>query len=157
MGYEFDAVIVKVDGIDSAFLEFPYDVGAEFGTKGRVKVKATFDGIEYRGSLVKMGLKCHIIGIRQEIRSKIGKGPGDKVHVTIEKDDEPRVVEVPPDLQEALDKDPEARAIFDKMSYSHKREYVNAILEAKKPETRKARVEKMKVMIRGKKKNLERS
>jgi uncharacterized protein YdeI (YjbR/CyaY-like superfamily) len=74
--------------------------------------------------------------------------------VTIDKDEEPRVVEVPPDLQEALDLDPEARAIFEKIPYSHKREYVNAILEAKRPKTRKSRIERTLVMIRDQKKKM---
>lgn len=55
---------------------------AEFG-KGRVPVTATFDGEIYEGSIVKMGTPCHIIGIRKDIRDKIGKQPGDIVHVTI--------------------------------------------------------------------------
>jgi len=57
-------------------------VKAEFG-KGRVPVTATFDGEIYEGSIVKMGTPCHIIGIRKDIRDKIGKQPGDIVHVTI--------------------------------------------------------------------------
>ncbi len=80
--YEFDAIIQKVEGIDGAYVEFPYDVKAEFG-KGRVKVHATFDGHPYDGSLVRMGTPCHIIGIRKEIRSDIAKQPGDVIHVTI--------------------------------------------------------------------------
>ncbi len=80
--YTFDAVIHKVEGIDGAYIEFPYDVKAEFG-KGRVKVHATFDGHPYDGSLVRMGTPCHIIGIRKEIRAAIHKQPGDTVHVTI--------------------------------------------------------------------------
>jgi len=80
--YEFDAVIKKVPDIDGAYIEFPYDVRAEFG-KGRVKVHATFDGAEYDGSLVKMKTPCHIIGIRQDIRKQIGKQPGDTIKVTI--------------------------------------------------------------------------
>ncbi|HBB28604.1 MAG TPA: DUF1905 domain-containing protein [Clostridiales bacterium] len=80
--YEFDAIIKKVPDIDGAYIEFPYDVRAEFG-KGRVKVHATFDGTEYDGSLVKMKTPCHIIGIRQDIRKQIGKQPGDTIKVTI--------------------------------------------------------------------------
>lgn len=57
-----------------------------FGTRGRVKVVATFDGVEYRGSLVKMGTPCHIIGITKAIRSLIGKQPGDTVSVTLKVD-----------------------------------------------------------------------
>ena len=84
--YEFDALIHKVPDLDGAYIEFPYDVRAEFG-KGWAKVKATFDGYPYSGSLVKMGTDCHIIGIRKEIRKAIGKQPGDTVKVTIREDD----------------------------------------------------------------------
>lgn len=80
--YEFEAVIKKVPDIDGAYIEFPYDVREEF-EKGRVKVHATFDGVEYDGSLVKMKTPCHIIGIRQDIRNQIGKQPGDTIKVTI--------------------------------------------------------------------------
>lgn len=80
--YEFEAEIKKVPDIDGAYIEFPYDVRQEFG-KGRVKVLATFDGELYEGSLVRMKTPCHIIGIRKEIRAKIGKQPGDTIGVTI--------------------------------------------------------------------------
>lgn len=80
--YEFDAELKKVPDIDGAYVEFPYDVREEFN-KGRVKVHATFDGVEYEGSLVKMGTPGHIIGVRKDIRQKIKKEPGDTVHVTI--------------------------------------------------------------------------
>jgi len=80
---EFTAVIKKVPDIDGAYVEIPFDVKAVFG-KGRVKVHATFDGEPYNGSLVRMGTPCHIIGIRKDIRAKIGKQAGDTVHVTVE-------------------------------------------------------------------------
>lgn len=81
--YEFDAEIKKVSDIDGAYIEFPFDVKQEFG-KGRVKVKATFDGVEYDGSLVRMKTPCHIIGLRKDIRKEINKQPGDLVQVTIQ-------------------------------------------------------------------------
>jgi len=83
MVHEFVAEIKKVPDIDGAYVEIPFDVKAVFG-KGRVKVHATFDGEPYDGSLVRMGTPCHIIGIRKEIRAKIGKQPGDLIKVTIE-------------------------------------------------------------------------
>lgn len=72
--YEFEAVLQKVEGIDGAYVEIPFDVKEEFG-RGRVKVFATFDGEPYEGSLVKMGTPNHIIGVRKDIRAKIGKQP----------------------------------------------------------------------------------
>ncbi|NLT14247.1 MAG: DUF1905 domain-containing protein [Clostridiales bacterium] len=80
--YEFEAEIKKVDGIDGAYVEIPFDVKQEFG-KGRVPVYATFDDAPYEGSLVKMGTPCHILGIRKDIRAKIGKQPGDTVKITL--------------------------------------------------------------------------
>lgn len=79
---EFDAVILKNPGMDAAYVEIPFDVKAAYG-KGRVPVHATFDGFPYDGQLVRMGTPCHLIGIRKEIRQKIGKQPGDTVHVTL--------------------------------------------------------------------------
>ncbi|MDR3227055.1 MAG: DUF1905 domain-containing protein [Prevotellaceae bacterium] len=81
--FEFDAEIKKVPNIDGAYVEIPFDVKATFG-KGRVPVNATFDGVPYRGSVVRMGTPCHIIGILKAIRNQINKQAGDIVHVTIE-------------------------------------------------------------------------
>ena len=87
--YEYDAVIRASEvGKGGAYVPFPYDVRTEFG-KGRVRVHATFDGQPYDGSVVNMGVKnadgsvCCIIGILKDIRAKIGKQPGDTVHVTV--------------------------------------------------------------------------
>lgn len=80
--YEFSAIIRKVPDIDGAYVEIPFDVRAEFG-RGRVLVHATFDGEPYDGQVVKMGTPCHIIGLRKDIRAKIGKQPGDSVIVTL--------------------------------------------------------------------------
>ena len=81
--YEFEAQIKKVPDIDGAYIEILFDVKEEFG-KGRVPVTATFDGEPYEGSLVKMKTLYHIIGVRKEIRAKIGKQPGDIIKVTIQ-------------------------------------------------------------------------
>ncbi|MCL2812113.1 MAG: DUF1905 domain-containing protein [Clostridia bacterium] len=86
--YEFDAVIQKTPDQDGAYVALPFDIKTEFG-KGRAKVHATFDGEPYDGSAVNMGVKnpdgsvCYIIGIRKDIRAKIGKQAGDAVRVTL--------------------------------------------------------------------------
>ncbi len=86
--YTFHAAIEPVPDKHGAFVRFPHDIRAVFG-KGRVKVRATFDGEIYDGSLVNMGVKnpdgsiCYIIGVRKDIQAKIGKAPGDTVAVTI--------------------------------------------------------------------------
>lgn len=81
--YEFDAMIQKEPDHGGAYVEIPFDVKETFA-KGRVPVCATFDGEAYNGSLVKMGTACHILGIRKDIRAKIGKQPGSYVHVTLQ-------------------------------------------------------------------------
>ena len=81
--YSFKAILKKVPDIDGAYIEFPYDVREEFG-KGRVKVHATFDGVPYDGSLVRMKTPGHIIGVLKAIRKQIGKQAGDTVSVTIQ-------------------------------------------------------------------------
>ena len=137
---------IENPGDGGAFVRIPSDVEQAFGKK-RVKVKATIDGEPYRGPLVRMGEPCHILGVLKEIREKIGKTFGDEVEVTLEEDTEPRVVEVPPDLQQALDRDPVAKAAFQKMPYAHQREYVRVILEAKREETRRSRIAKAIEML----------
>lgn len=84
--YEFDAEIKKVDGTNGAYVEFPYDV-KELFQKGRVPVHASFDGISYDGSLVRMKTPCHIIGLLKSIREELQKQPGDIVSVTIQERD----------------------------------------------------------------------
>lgn len=86
--YEYESVIYEAKEKGGAYVTFPYDIRREFG-RGRVKVHVTFDGEPYDGSIVNMGVKnddgsvCYIIGVRKEIRSRIGKQPGDKVLVTV--------------------------------------------------------------------------
>lgn len=86
--YMFDAEIYEAQGKGGAYVVFPYDVREEFHA-GRAKVYVTFDGEPYEGSVVNMGIKnsdgsvCYIIGIRKDIREKIGKRPGDIVRVTV--------------------------------------------------------------------------
>ena len=86
--YEYESLIYEAGKPGGAYVIFPYDVRKEFG-KGRVKVHVTFDGEPYDGSIVNMGAKnddgsvCYIIGVRKDIRARIGKQPGDKVSVTV--------------------------------------------------------------------------
>jgi hypothetical protein len=136
----FSTVIKQHEDNNAAYVEPPFDVEKVFGAK-RVKVLATFDGVEYRGSLVRMG-GCYMLGLTQEIRKKIGKDYGDTIEVTIEKDEAERTVEVPADLQEALNSNPQAQKTYDELSYTGKKEYVNWITEAKKEDTRISRMEK---------------
>lgn len=145
--YEFTAEILKTPGVNSGYIEFPYNVQKEFGTKGRVAVKAYFDGYEYRGSLVTMGSPCHWIGLNKEVRTAIKKEPGDMVHVVIFKDTEERKVELPDYLIDVFKNEPQAHQKFIKMSYSHQKEIVQYLTDAKKDETRAKRIVKILEML----------
>ena len=87
--YEYDTVIYEIPEKGGAYVIFPWNIREEFG-KGRVKVHAVFDGIAYDGSIVNMGVKddkgnvCYIIGMLKDIRSQLGKGAGDSVHMVVE-------------------------------------------------------------------------
>lgn len=141
----FEAEILAGRG-GGALVEVPFDVKAAFGS-GRPRIRALIDGHEYRGSLAKMGGACHILGIRKDVRAAIGKDVGDVVRVEVELDTEPRVVDVPAELAAALDGDAEARALFEEMSYTHRREYAEWVGGGKKGETRERRASKAVEML----------
>lgn len=138
--------VIQNPGSGGAYIIIPFDVEQIFGKK-RVKVKATFDGEPYRGSLVRMGEPHHILIIRKDIRQKIGKTFGDSVIVTVVEDSDPRIVEIPADVAAALTLHPQANAFFQQLAYSHKREYIAWITDAKRAETRIRRINKMVNML----------
>ena len=144
--HTFTALIQNPGG-GGAFVEVPFDVEKEFGSK-RPKVKAMIEGVPYRGTLTRMGTDCHILGIRKEIREQIGKTFGDEVTITVEPDSEPRVVEVPAELKKAFKTEKGVKALFEKLYYTHQREYVNWINEAKREETRQTRIAKTIEMLK---------
>jgi hypothetical protein len=142
----FTATIQNAGG-GGAFVEVPFNVEKEFGSK-RPKVKAMIEGIPYRGILTRMGSDCHVLGIRKEIREQLGKTFGDALTITVEPDSEPRVVEVPAELKQAFKAEKEAKSLFDELSYTHQKEYVNWINEAKRDETRQNRIAKTIEMLK---------
>jgi hypothetical protein len=142
----FRATIQNAGG-GGAFVEVPFDVEAAFGSK-KPRVKAMIEGVPYRGLLVRMGGPNHILIILKGIREQIGKSFGDEVTVTVETDTRPRVVEVPAELEKAFRTEKDAKASFDKLSYTHQREYVTWINEAKREETRQNRIMKTVEMLK---------
>ncbi|GAA0863180.1 YdeI/OmpD-associated family protein [Paraclostridium tenue] len=136
---KFNAQIKKLNDKNGAYIEIPFDVEKTYNRK-RVKVKATFDGYEYRGSIVRMGGSCYIIGITKEIRKAIGKEPGDTIDVTIEKDEEERIVNPPKELLDKFNNDKDICDFWNSLSFSMKKKYVNWIESAKKENTRLNRI-----------------
>jgi bacteriocin resistance YdeI/OmpD-like protein/uncharacterized protein DUF1905 len=144
--YRFKATIQPGIG-GGAGVVFPYDVEREFGTRAMIPVKSTLDGVPYAGSLVKCGPEGHMLGVLKSIREQIDKGPGDTIEVVLWKDEEVRTVEVPAEFESVLKKEG-LLASFEKLSFTHRKEYCRWIAEAKKEETRRARLSKSIEMLR---------
>jgi hypothetical protein len=128
------------------YLQVPFSVPEVFGRKGQVPVRATINGFTYRNSLIPRA-GVHILGVGKDILAGACASTGDTVEVELAVDDAPRTVAVPADLESALSKAPVQAKAFTALSYSHRKEFVDWIESAKKPETRASRIEKAIAMI----------
>jgi bifunctional DNA-binding transcriptional regulator/antitoxin component of YhaV-PrlF toxin-antitoxin module len=146
----FSVLLEKYPNMEATGITVPFDVEEVFGAK-RVPVKATVNGAEYRGSVVRMGGK-YMLGIPKAFREAAGIKAGDNIVVTLEKDAAERAVNVPEDLAALLKKNKDAAKAWEKLSYTHRKEHARAIEDAKKPETRARRIEKAIEMLLAKKK-----
>ncbi len=118
----------------------PFDVPALFGSSRQVRVCGTIDGVPYRGSIA-LHDGSYYMSVNRKMRDVIHKTSGDMLHVVMDVDTEPRIVEVPEDLLWALDANANAKAVFDKFGYSHRKEYVNWIESARRADKRAQRVQ----------------
>ncbi|MCI0710037.1 MAG: YdeI/OmpD-associated family protein [Chloroflexi bacterium] len=125
----------------------PFSVEAVFGSKALTLVKGTINGYPYRSSVFPLGDGTHYMVVNREVREAIDKLEGGHLLVTMELDTNKRVVEVPADFQSLLAENEQARRFFEKLSYSHQKEYVDWIVEAKRQETRKRRMEQAVEML----------
>ena len=135
------------EGDDAApLVEVPFDVKERFG-KARAPVRVVVNGVELRTTVAVYGGRYYV-GFRKEIRERAGIAPGDRVTLEIEADDAPRQVELPPELARALEAHPDAKAAFDALSFTNRREYAEWIAGAKKEETRARRLGRALEMLR---------
>jgi Bacteriocin-protection, YdeI or OmpD-Associated/Domain of unknown function (DUF1905) len=137
MAEQFEAV-VGTEG-QGTFIEVPLDVPAVFG-RVRAPVRVTVNGWTWRSTVMRYGERYYL-PVNAANRRGAGIEAGDRVSVALEADALPREVEVPEDLARALE-DAGARAAWGGLSFSHRREWVQAIEEAKRDETRARRVER---------------
>src|SRR5579864_1300035 len=144
--YTFTARIEAGPG-GGAFVFFPYDSAAEFGTRGAVPVKATFDGVGYAGSLMACGGPQHMLGVLKGIRAQIGKGVGDTIEVVVWREEGDRTLDVPEAFAKLMKKEG-LLPFFEQLSFTHRKEYCRWISEARKEETRQKRLEKAIGMLR---------
>jgi len=125
----------------------PEQVVLGFGRGRRVPITVEIGDYRYRTTIVSMGGRF-LFGVNAEQRKATGLAAGDVVEVTIEPDDAPREVDVPPQLQAALDADPVAKAAWEKLSYTNRKEHARSIAEAKADETRERRLAKTLAALR---------
>ena len=145
----FETVLEKHENMDATGITIPFDVEQVFGAK-RVPVKVTINGAQHLSTIVRMGGK-YVVGVPKVFREAANVKAGDLIKVTLEKDAAARTVEVPKDFADAM-KDADVTDVFEKMSYTHRKEYVRAVEEAKKEETRNRRIEKNLEQLIGKRK-----
>jgi hypothetical protein len=142
---EFEAVVGGGEG-RLPLVEVPFDVKEVYGT-ARPKVKATVNQVTLRTTVAVYGGRSYV-GFRKEIQQAAGIRIGDRIRVRIEPDVEPREVEVPEELARAFSEDSAASQAFEGLAYTHRKEYVQWVVEAKKPETRQRRVARTMEMLR---------
>ncbi|MGB9178192.1 MAG: YdeI/OmpD-associated family protein [Pyrinomonadaceae bacterium] len=140
---EFDVKLEARAGSSVPILTLPVKESAKFETRGRIPVAGTINGFPFRSSIFPTGSGTHYMAVNREMREGAGVKGGDRAHVLMETDTAPRTIDVPPELKKALSKSRTARARFDKLAYSHRKEYVKWIEAAKRPETRERRIEQV--------------
>lgn len=145
---EFDAALEQMSpGTVWARVYIPFSVEEVFGSRSRVAVQGTLNGVHFRSSLFPEGTGRHYLYVNKGLCDSARVGPGDLVHIVLERDDVPREYAIPPDLLAALQANPIAEARFDKMSPAQKQAYLEWIEAAKRPETRLSRIEKAILLI----------
>ncbi len=137
--HRFEAPILEGRG-GGAYVEVPFSVPDVFGTRGQMRVKGTIDGHPLQSSVAPMSGGSHVLGIHKATRAAIGKSIGDRVAIVIEPDLAERTVAVPAELAAVLAKNRTARTAFEKLAHTHRKEYVEWIEQAKRPETRQRRI-----------------
>jgi len=132
--------------LEERWFVVPVDARELWG-EARPPVAGTINGHPFRGRLAVYGGET-VLGLTNAYRAEVGIVLGDEIEVVMERDDAPREVEVPPALRSALDGDEVARAAYDKLSFTHRREYAQWIAEAKREETRDRRAARALEMLR---------
>lgn len=139
MAHTFKTVLTKDDSLNATGIEVPAEVIEALGKGKKPPVKVTVNGFTYQSTVAVMG-GAFMLPLSQERRAAAGVEAGQEIEVTLELDTEPRTVEVPDDLAAALAGKPGARAAFDRLAYSVRKEQVRQVESAKAAETRTRRI-----------------
>jgi hypothetical protein len=138
--------VIEAAGRGGATVPLPFDPKAEFG-KARAPIRGTLNGAPFRSTVAIYGGVAYL-GVTKAQRDAAGAEIGDEVDVEVELDDAAREVDVPPELAAVLEGDSEAAQAFERLSYTHRREYARWIAGAKRAETKQGRLEKVPGMLR---------
>lgn len=135
---------VKLEAIKGGVIfTLPKRESVKFEVRGRVPIVGTINGYRFRSSIFPTGDGTHYIAVNKEMREGAGIAAGERVEVTMEVDTAPRTVAIPADLTAALSKSTAAKVRFDKLSYTHRKEYAQWLESAKRPETRTRRLKQI--------------
>jgi hypothetical protein len=141
----FRATVIPAGNATGA--EVPAEVIDALGEGKRPKVAITINSHAWRSRIASKGGR-YLVGISAAHRAAAGIAEGDDVEVTLQLDTEPREVDEPLDLKEALDGEPTARAAFDRLPFGLRRKHVNDVEAAKAQETRQRRIERLVESLR---------
>ena len=145
---KFKTTIMQAEGMDATGIVVPDAVVEKLASGKRPKVAVTLNGYTYRSTVAVMGGQF-MLPLAKAHREAAGVKPGQKVEITLELDTAPREVEIPKDFAAALKK-AGLRAAFDKLAFTHRKEHIRAIEEAKAAETRARRIDKALAMVAAK-------
>ena len=132
------------------FLELPFDVSKVWGTRGRVRVKGTINGFPFRTNIQPMDGR-HLLTFNKQLQAGAKAKPGDTVAVVMDRDTEEWAIDPPAELAEAFRHSKDAKALWDKLAYTHRKEFAQWISGAKQEETRERRAAKAVSMMLEKK------
>ncbi|MGH9832056.1 MAG: YdeI/OmpD-associated family protein [Blastocatellia bacterium] len=145
MAIRFKVKLEQYEDTQVLHAYLPFDVYEAFGTRARMPVKGTINGFAFRNSIFPMGPmgggKFYLV-VNKQMREGAKVKAGDLAEFRLKKDDTPREIETPADFAKAMKANKDAQAVWDRLSFTHRKEYIGAIEEAKKPETRARRIEK---------------
>ena len=123
-----------------AMVLVPPEIAAALGGLRQMRMVGTINGVPYQSSTMPYGGRGLFLGVHKATREAAGVMPGELVDIVVSRDDRPRVVEIPAELVAALAADPAARAAFDRLSFTNRKEMAGSVAEAKRPETRERRL-----------------
>ena len=128
------------------FLAIPFDVAEVWETRGRVRVKGTINGFPFRTNIQPMEGR-HLLTFNKQLQAGAKAKPGDTVTVVMDRDTEEWTVAPPAEMAKAFRKSKAAKALWDKLAYTHRKEFAQWISGAKQEGTRTRRAAKAVSMI----------